>query len=157
MEIVISIPIYARISKTINGTGGKVSIAELIAYQIGWGKCLIRWYEAGIQGKVPEMPGEGFLTWDYIAIARYFYQKYIHDSADQQMKVFHQTVSRIFEIVHIEHQMGNLDRMGVWQWCTLSSGKKWSLGKWIQVNTVSPYKRAAQLIKKAKCTESLKY
>ena len=52
----------ARILKIIDGTGGKVSVSDIIAYQIGWGKCLVRWYEAGIQGKIPEMPGEGFST-----------------------------------------------------------------------------------------------
>lgn len=146
VEIVISIPIYARISKTIDGTGGKVSIAELIAYQIGWGKCLIRWYEAGIQGKVPEMPGEGFSTWDYLGIARHFYQRYQYDGAEKQLEIFHQIVLRILEFV--ETEVENLDCIGVWPWCTLPSGKKWPLSKWIRVNTASPYKRASSLIKR---------
>lgn len=132
--------------KIIDGTG-KVSISDIIAYQIGWGKCLIRWYEAGIQGKMPEMPGEGFSTWNYLAIAQHFYQTYQFDSADEQMRMFHYVVSRILEIVETEDQTGNLDKTGVWEWCTLSSGKHWPLSKWVRVNTASPYKRATQLIK----------
>lgn len=141
-------PISQRQKKLIEGTGGKVSVSDLIAYQIGWGKCLIRWYEAGIEGKVSEMPGEGFSKWDYVAIAKHFYQKYAYDAADEQLKIFQKTATQILEITQKEHQTGNLDREGVWPWCTLASGKKWPLSKWIQVNTVAPYKRAIQLIKK---------
>lgn len=43
-----------------------------------------------------------------------------------------------------------LDQRGIWAWCTLASGKQWPLSKWIRVKTASPYKRAVQLIKKAK-------
>ncbi|MDP1608320.1 MAG: ClbS/DfsB family four-helix bundle protein [Chlamydiales bacterium] len=148
VELVAQIPSSVRTLKTFDGTGGKVSVADLIAYQIGWGKCLIRWYEAGIQEEMPKMPGEGFLTWDYTGLAHHFYQTYQFDSAEEQMSIFHQTVLHILEIVEAEHQTGNLDRAEVWPWCTLPSGKKWPLSKWIRVNTASPYKRAARLIKK---------
>ncbi len=42
MELVGTLPLSIRILKEINGTGGMVSVADLVAYQIGWGKCLIR-------------------------------------------------------------------------------------------------------------------
>lgn len=150
VKILASTPVSSRTLKVIEGTGGKVSIADLIAYQIGWGKCLIRWYESGIKGETPEMPGEGFSNWDYVAIARYFYQKYQYDASNQQMKVFNQVVSQLLDIVRIEQQTNQLDQIGIWPWCTLTSGKQWPLSKWIRVNTVSPYKRTVQLIKKAK-------
>ncbi|CDR34453.1 ClbS/DfsB family four-helix bundle protein [Criblamydia sequanensis] len=149
VKIITSIPPSDRHLKVIEGTGGKVSAADLLAYQIGWGKNLIRWYEEGVKGKDPEMPGNGFTTWDYVAIAKDFYQKY---ASNDQIKVFKQTVSRIIEIIQIEEPTGQLDQIGVWEWCTLVSGKKWPLRKWIQVNTVAPYKRAIQLIKKSGLT-----
>lgn len=147
VKTITDIPESDRTLKVIDGTGGKVSVADLIAYQIGWGKNLIRWYESGIVGKNPEMPGDGFLKWDYIAIAKYFYQKYSHDASDQQIIVFNQVVSRILEIVEFEQQTDQLDQIGVWDWCQLPSGKQWPLSKWIQINTVAPYKRATQQIK----------
>lgn len=150
VKTVASVPISSRTLKIIDGTGGKVSIADLIAYQIGWGKCLIRWYASGIRGETPEMPGDGFLKWDYVAIARHFYQKYQYDASHQQMEVFDTVVSQLLEIVKIEEQANQLDQIGVWAWCTLTSGKQWPLSKWIRVNTASPYKRAAQLIKHSK-------
>lgn len=149
LKVIANVPAASRRLKIIEGTGGKVSIADLLAYQIGWGTCLIRWYEKGIKGEVPEMPGEGFSKWDYVAIAKHFYHKYHYDAADRQMQAFEQVVLRILEIAEIEHQRGQLDLIGIWSWCILPSGKRWPLSKWIQVNTVSPYKRAAQLIKKA--------
>ncbi len=35
--------------KDIDGTGGKVNIPDLIAYQIGWGNLVIYWYETGVK------------------------------------------------------------------------------------------------------------
>lgn len=133
--------------KEIDGTGGKVSISDLIAYQIGWGKCLIRWYETGLKGEMPDIPGDGFLKWDYNAIAKHFYQKYSYNSSEQQLRMFGEVVAKILEIAEREDQTRNLDRLGVWSWCTLASGKQWPLSKWIRVNTVAPYKRAVQLLK----------
>lgn len=148
VKLVSEIPFAKRTLKMIDGTGGTVSVADLIAYQIGWGKNLIRWYEAGMKGEKPNMPGDGFVKWDYVAIAQYFYDKYHYDASEQQLEVFEQMVSRILEIVECEEKSGQLDKIGVWDWCTLSSGKQWPLCKWIQVNTVAPYKRAIQWIKK---------
>jgi hypothetical protein len=150
INIVNNLSFSDRNFNAMDATGGKVSVSDLVAYQIGWGKCVIRWYEAGIQGGMPTMPGEGFSSWNYTAIAQYFYQKYHYDGFEKQMQVFHEVVLRLLEIVEAEHQTDRLDQTGVWNWCTLSSGKQWPLSKWIRVNTASPYKRAAQLIKKCK-------
>lgn len=76
IEVLTSLPFSFRDLKEIEGTGGNVSISDIIAYQIGWGTCLIRWYAAGIKQEVPEMPGEGFSNWHYVTIAHHFYQKY---------------------------------------------------------------------------------
>ncbi len=133
----------------VEGTRGTITIADLLAYQIGWGKCVIRWYETGLAGKMPEMPGEGFTTWNYRAIAEHFYRVYRYNSLQEQIQVFQEVVDRILAIIQTEHNTGNLDKTGIWPWCTLRSGKEWPLSKWIQVNTAAPYKRASQLIKKA--------
>lgn len=142
------VPIHARSVKAIEGTGGTVSVADLIAYQIGWGTLLIRWYTAGIENRNPEMPGAGFTTWDYTGLARYFYTAYHYDGAHEQEKEVQRIVNHIITIIETEHQTGNLDKLNVWPWCTLASGKTWPLSKWIRVNTISPYKRATALIKK---------
>lgn len=127
---------------------GKASASDLIAYQIGWGKLLIGWYEAGEKKKKPQMPGEGFTKWDYTGLAKHFYQKYAFDSGKKQEMEFYKVVNTILEFVEKEYAKGQLDQAGIWEWCTLPSGKEWPLSKWVKVNTSSPYAAATKLIKK---------
>ena len=148
MSLVCAYSLELRRENNINFTGGKVSIVDLIAYQIGWGTLLVGWYEAGLKGEVPQMPGEGFFKWDYVGLAKHFYKKYRFDGGKKQEKEFHKIVQKIIGIIEHEHQSKNLDKEGVWDWTILSSGKKWPLNKWIRVNTIAPYKRAIRLIKK---------
>jgi hypothetical protein len=148
LEAVVGVPDNYRTVKEIEGTGVLVSIADLIAYQIGWGRLLIAWYEAGLAGKMPMMPGEGFATWDYTGLARHFYDKYQYDSAHKQLREFHAVVLKTLAIIEHEYKTENLDKVGVWAWCTLPSGKQWPLSKWITINTASPYKRASALVRK---------
>lgn len=134
--------------KYINGTGGIVSISDIVAYQIGWGKLLIGWYKSGLKGKTPKMPGEGFTTWDYNGLALHFYSKYQYNTMTDQLKNFKKIVLQIIGIVETEYMSGNLDKENVWNWCQLKSGKYWPLSKWITVNTSAPYIKARNLIKK---------
>lgn len=148
LETTIQIPIKHRTTKKIDGTGGKVSVSDIIAYQIGWGTLLNGWYEAGIKGEIPEMPGDGFKKWNYTLLALHFYKKYQFDSSQEQNLAFNRVVKQILSNVEREYLTGNLDKIGVWQWCTLSSGKKWPLSKWVKINTSSPYKKANILVQK---------
>lgn len=136
-------------TRVIDFTGGKASCSEVIAYQIGWGKRIISWYTEGINGELVTMPGEGFTSWDYVGLATHFYTKYHYDGSQNQMRVFYETVLQILTLVEKEYQTGDLDKTGVWPWCTLGSGKKWPLSKWIKINTAAPYKRASALVKAA--------
>ena len=145
-SLVSCVELPFRLVKRFEGTGGKVSIADLVAYQIGWGKLLIGWYEAGLKGVVPQMPGEGFVKWDYVGLAQLFYEKYHFDGNKKQLQNFLRVVEKILIIVDYEFQTKNLDKEGVWDWCTLSSGKEWPLSKWVRVNTIAPYKKASRAI-----------
>lgn len=145
---VSKVPPQIHTKKLIPFSSATVSVSDLISYQIGWGTFLISWYETGLTGKNLEMPGHGFISWDYKGIAHHFYTKYQYDGPLEQTKAFNAIVTRILEITEKEYLSGNLDKLGVWPWCTLQSGKQWPLSKWIQVNTVAPYKRACGLIKK---------
>lgn len=147
LAIIDSVPLLARSLKNVRGTGGNVSIIDLIAYQIGWGMLLIGWYEAGLSGDMPEMPGDGFKKWDYKGIAFHFYKKYHFDGAALQLNAFHEVVIQILDFVEVEYESGRLDKIGIWPWCTIASGKQWPLSKWVRVNTLAPYKRAITLIK----------
>lgn len=148
LAVIADTDVKDRAIKDIEGTGGAVSISDLIAYQIGWGNLIVNWYEAGLKNEVPQMPGDGFSTWDYVGLARHFYTKYRFDGYKKQEHAFSDVVKKILIIVEREFETKNLDKEGLWLWCTLPSGKQWPLSKWIRVNTVAPYKRATGLIKK---------
>ncbi len=141
------VPVELRTKKAIAGTGGQISVSDLIAYTIGWGNLLLGWYNSGITGTMPSMPGEGFTKWDYIGLAQHFYTKYKYDNGDEQLKQFELLVQHIIAMVEKEYKTGNLEKLNVWPWCTLPSGKQWTLDKWVRVNTIAPYKRATTLIK----------
>jgi len=148
LEVVSRIPTTSLSKRVLEGTGGLVSIRDLIAYQIGWGRLLLSWYQSGIQGENPEMPGEGFKKWDYTGLAQLFYEKYQGKSFPKQIEEFHDVVVEILQFVEKEYKQGRLDQLGVWPWCQLASGKEWPLSKWVKVNTASPYKKASALIRK---------
>lgn len=148
ISLIAQIPLKTRTLKLMQGTGGKVSIADIVAYQIGWGTSVLEWYKAGVKGKMPLMPGHGFAIWDYVGLARYFYKKYQYDNGYKQEKMLHNVVKQIIAVVENEFQNSNLEKIGVWPWCTLPSGKQWPLSKWITINSSSAYKRASALIRK---------
>lgn len=132
--------------KIIEFTGGPISVCDLIAYQIGWGNLLIFWYKSGIAGQTPQMPLDGF-SWDYEAIAKHFFKTYKKESFQELRMLFFNTFKEISMIIDETAKNKQLDAIGVWDWCTLKSGKKWPLSKWIQVNTVAPYNRATKIIR----------
>lgn len=142
--------IKSRTQKQIMYLGEKISPNDIIAYHIGWGKLLIGWYEAGIAGVMPQMPGDGFDKWDYKGLAHYFFKMYHYDDGDEQLAVFDQIVETIISFVEKEHQLHNLDKKHAWPWLTLKSGQSWPLSKWVRVNTVAPYKRTYGCLSKAR-------
>jgi hypothetical protein len=95
-----------------------------------------------------DMPGDGFDSWNYLDIARSFFKKYKYDGSTEQDKELFFVAKKIISIVEQEYEKNRLDLPGVWEWTTLRSGKKWPLSKWVQINTVAPYKKATSLIKK---------
>lgn len=147
-KAVNQVPLSFQKLRQIEGTGGKISIPDLLAYQIGWARLLIKWYQTGLKNQMPQMPGQGFTSWEYVKIARHFYGKYHYYSVKKQIQVLSKLVEIILNIIEKEDRKGNLNRLGVWQWCQLPSGKKWPLSKWIQVNTVGPYRRATVQVRK---------
>ncbi len=147
-DYICLIPEKELFIKQLEGTGGKVSVIDLIAYQRGWGNLLISWYHKGLQGSPFTMPGDGFATWDYTALAQHFYEKYQAKTGKEAQEQFLQVVLAIIDLTEDTHTAGTLNAYGKWPWCTLKSGTHWPLSKWITVNTIAPYKRAHTILKK---------
>ena len=93
------IPVEIHAQRTIQGSMGLVSPADIIAYHIGWATLLISWYQASLRGAMPEMPGAGFTTWDYRALAENFYTAYHYDGGKLQQAEFKRLVVCIITII----------------------------------------------------------
>ncbi|MCB9493291.1 MAG: ClbS/DfsB family four-helix bundle protein [Epsilonproteobacteria bacterium] len=125
-----------------------ISISDVLSYLIGWGNMLLSWYEQGLSGKDFVMPGQGFEKWDYAKIAQHFFKKYNQNTLVQQLVLLEQTTQEIVSLIEKESTSGNIDKLGIWKWCTLKSGKQWPLSKWITVNSIAPYTRAITKIRR---------
>lgn len=148
LEAIFALPISLQSAKLLEGIDEKINLRELIAYQIGWTQYLIQWYQDGIDGTMPCMPSKEFPKWDYAAIAKHFYKQHLYDSLEAQLNNLDHCVNLVIGIIEKETAANRLDQLGIWPWCTLKSGKTWPLSKWIRINTIAPYKRASELLRK---------
>lgn len=124
---------------------GNVSCCDVIAYQIGWGKLLLGWEENEKNGKTPEMPASGF-KWNQLGdLANTFYERKSKKSLDQLRKELKAVVQEIIGwIDSLEEQ--DLFQRHQRKW----AGEKWPIVKWIQVNTIAPYRSARTKVRRWK-------
>lgn len=123
---------------------GNISACDVLAYQIGWGRLLIGWYEAGKVGINPTLPAEGF-KWNQLGeLAKHFYEVHKNDTIEQLIQQF-QSNFRDIETIINENSNDQLYKLNVYIWTGI-----WPLGRWINVNTSSPYKSARAKIRKWK-------
>lgn len=141
----VNIPTNLSRKETVEG---RISVADIIAYQIGWGKLLLNWYAEGKKGHIPAMPAKGY-KWNQLGdLAKKFHSDYRHKSLEELLPIFDSVVEKVIEIVDNETNE-NLYKLGIYEW----TGDKWPLGRWINVNTSSPYKSASAKIRKWKREE----
>ena len=122
---------------------GGISPCDLIAYQIGWGCCLLTWDELESRGENVEMPAPGF-KWNQLGLlAQSFYKTHEDQTLTQ---LLHKFETLIEEVVHFieSNSDDTLFGTGKRTW----TGQKWSIAKWIQVNTIAPYGSARTRLRK---------
>lgn len=130
---------------------GNISVCELIAYQIGWGKLLLLWEYSEKNGEIPAMPAKGFKRNQLGDLAQLFYQTYAHQSLSLLLKEYEEVVTEIIRMIEkLSHEELFLLKQRTW------AGEKWPLVKWIQVNTIAPYTSARKKIRQWKKTRMLK-
>jgi hypothetical protein len=124
---------------------GGISPCYVIAYQIGWGRLLLSWDELETHGKAVEMPAPGF-KWNQLGLlANSFYQEQHEQTLKQLLAQFEALEERMRLFIESNSE-DTLFGIGKRQW----AGQKWSLAKWIQVNTVAPYGSARAKLRKWK-------
>lgn len=129
----------------VNGIEGNISCCDIIAYQIGWARLLMGWEKQEMKGQNPEMPAPGFKWSQLSELAQVFYRK-------ESNKSLHRLRNE-FKEVHLELSswINSLTEQELYQlhhrkW----TGDKWPMIKWIQVNTIAPYRSARTKVRRWK-------
>ena len=124
---------------------GKISCCDIIAYQIGWGRLLLGWENQEAKGHTPPMPAQGYNWSQQKDLARSFYQANANKNLSQLRQEFSQCLSEIVKWIESLSD-GELFIPGQRNW----TGDKWAIVKWIQVNTIAPYRSARTKVRRWK-------
>lgn len=124
---------------------GGVSVCDVIAYQIGWGKLLLGWELAEKNQEILSMPDKGYKWNQLTALAHSFYDTYKNFTLAQLLGEYKKVVQEIQAMISSmsEEELFTLQKR---QW----AGDKWPISKWVQVNTIAPYTAARRKIRKWK-------
>ncbi|MFK8104772.1 MAG: ClbS/DfsB family four-helix bundle protein [Saprospiraceae bacterium] len=121
--------------------GTQMSIANLLAYLIGWGALVLKWHYRD-QAEMPiDFPETGFQWNELGKLAQKFYRDYEeldYAALQAQLEENHQQLLQLVQTTPNEELYGK-----AWY-------KKYPLGRMIQLNTAAPYKNARSRIRKWK-------
>jgi len=124
---------------------GNISCCDILAYQIGWANLLLGWDHSESNGKAPAMPAEGY-KWNQLGkLAQSFYEKNLAKNLKELRAEFGKAFNELIEWVKSfpEEELFGLHQR---RW----AGEKWAVVKWIQVNTVAPYRSARTKVRRWK-------
>ncbi|MFN0203758.1 MAG: ClbS/DfsB family four-helix bundle protein [Bacteroidia bacterium] len=144
-----TIPLELTEAKELEGHSKNtfMSINNLVAYLVGWGKLVLKWNDKKSKGLEVDFPETGFKWNELGQLAQKFYQDYETDDFKALNAKLNETTNEILQL--IEHKTNHDLYETVWY-------DKWTLGKMIQLNTSSPFKNAKDRIRKWKKTKQLK-
>ncbi len=113
--------------------GTQMSVANLVAYLIGWNELVLKWLDHDRTGQQTDFPETGFKWNELGRLAQKFYVDYKSLDYPALLSRLEQAKSRI--VTEIEAR--DNDALYGRDWYT-----KWTMGRMIQFNTSSPYANA---------------
>ena len=138
-----SVPIERAKEATLEGhaQGTQISVANLVAYLIGWNLLVLKWCDAKGRGLPVDFPETGYKWNELGRLAQKFY--FDHASADYPdlLRQFADVQARIAALV--EHESDASLYGAPWY-------EKYTQGRMIQFNTSSPYANARARLRKWK-------
>ena len=119
----------------------EISVSDTLAYLIGWGKLVLKWYKLKESGKPVDFPDTDY-KWNEIGkLAQKFHHEYKDWQYNDLLKEFEKTTTDILKLV------SSLDNH---QFYGISWYEKYTLGKMIQLNTSSLMKNMRRKVRKFK-------
>ena len=118
-----------------------ISVSDTLAYLIGWGHLVLKWYELRTKEVEVEFPEKGF-NWNELGkLAEHFHKTYKNWSYEQLLSEFQSTTQKILKLIN---SLSNDELYGqTWY-------KSYSLGRMIQFNTSSPMKNIRTKVRRFK-------
>jgi hypothetical protein len=119
--------------------GTQMSVANLVAYLVGWNELVLKWLDRDAGGEQIDFPETGFKWNELGRLAQKFYGDYEGIPYGQLLERFETAKARIVSLVQAR---SNEDLYGrPWY-------EKWTMGRMIQFNTASPYANARGRLRK---------
>ncbi len=118
--------------------GTLMSVADLVAYLVGWGELVLKWLDRDAVGERADFPETGFKWNELGRLAQKFYRDYEDVPYPQLIEQLEAVKARIVSLIGAR---SNDDLYGhAWY-------EKWTMGRMIQFNTSSPCDNARRRLR----------
>ncbi len=122
-----------------------MSVADLVAYLVGWNELVLKWLEQDAAGIDVDFPETGFKWNELGKLAQKFYRDYECVPYPQLLERLNSAKERIVLLIESRSD----DELYGRSWY-----EKWTMGRMIQFNTSSPYENARGRLRKWFKTEA---
>lgn len=125
----------------------EITVCDTLAYLVGWGKLVLKWYEQKCAGHAVQLPETGYKWNELGKLAEAFYSQYFEWSYSDLIAEFRVTTTQILSLVESLSD----EKLYHENWY-----KEYTLGRMIQFNTSSPMKNMRTKIRKFKKLNAIK-
>ncbi|AXX92733.1 hypothetical protein CPU12_02580 [Malaciobacter molluscorum LMG 25693] len=134
-----------EIEGSVKGT--LISVSDTVAYLVGWGKLVLKWYRLKSQNQPVYFPETGYKWNELGLLAKNFYKEYRDWNYNDLLNELDVTINEILLLIS---SLSNHELYGV-AWY-----EQWSLGRMIQFNTSSPMKNMRTKVRRFKKVHCIK-
>jgi len=139
----VSIPEELTRIKGVEGNikGTLIGVSDTLAYLIGWGKLVLKWYYRKSRNESVDFPATGFKWNELGLLAQHFHGQYKAHSYQELLTEFSTTTTEILALIN------SLDNQSLYN---ITWYKQWTLARMVQLNTSSPVKNIRTKVRKFK-------
>ncbi|MDX3978449.1 ClbS/DfsB family four-helix bundle protein [Shinella sp.] len=135
----VSLAVVDECSLEGHAKGTQMSVANLVAYVVGWNELVLKWLDRDAAGDPVDFPDTGFKWNELGRLAQKFYHDYENVPYPQLVERLEAAKDRIVALIEARSNDDLYSR----PWY-----EKWPMGRMIQFNTASPYANAQGRLRK---------